>query len=66
MIGTVKFFDSTKGWGFIKEDNCDAEWFCHVSGTLDKIKADDRVSFDEFDGRKGPIAINVKRIKNGQ
>jgi CspA family cold shock protein len=67
MTGTVKFFNSLKGYGFIKQDGCDAEWFCHVSGTMDKIEQDDRVSFDEFEGRKGPIAVNVKRIKeNGK
>jgi cold shock protein len=65
MTGRVKFFSSSKGWGFIREDDCDAEWYCHVSGTLDKITEGDRVYFDEFEGRKGPIAVNVRRLKDG-
>jgi cold shock protein len=65
MTGKVKFFNATKGWGFILEDDCDASWFVHHTNTKDKIMADDLVSFDEGEGRnRQPIAINVKRIKS--
>jgi len=64
MQGTVKWFDRTKGFGFITEDGCDTEWFVHVSGTLDKVIEGDKVEFDESQGRNGkPCAVNVRRIK---
>jgi cold shock CspA family protein len=67
MTGKVKFFNDLKQWGFIQEDNCDASWFVHRTGTLDIIQKDDLVTFDEGIGRKGqPIAVNVKRIKDGK
>jgi len=60
--GLVKFFNETKGFGFIKMDDSGDEIFVHVSGLNDKIKQDDRVSFDVTEGKKGPNAINVKKI----
>jgi cold shock protein len=67
MKGIVKFFRADKGWGFIHEDGCDANWFVHFSGTLDKITQGDRVTFDEGEGRNHqPIAVNVKRIKTDE
>ena len=60
--GLVKFFNETKGFGFIKVDDSGEEIFVHVSGLNDKIKQDDRVSFDVTEGKKGPNAINVKKI----
>lgn len=61
--GTVKFFNDTKGFGFIKSDDKGEELFVHVSGTLDKIQENDLVTFDIGEGKKGPTAINVK-LKN--
>ena len=58
--GTVKFFNETKGFGFITEDGSEAEIFVHVSGVKDTIKKNDRVSFDIQDGKKGTNAVNVK------
>jgi CspA family cold shock protein len=67
MTGKVKFFNDKKGWGFIKENDCDAEWFVHFSNTKDKITDDDPVEFDEGVDRNGkPIAVNVKRIKSDE
>lgn len=67
MTGKVKFFNDLKGWGFIAEDNCDANWFVHFTGTRDKIKAEDLVEFEEGRGRNGnPIAVNVTRIKSDE
>ena len=60
--GKVKFFSTTKGFGFIKEDNSDKEYFVHVSGLIDDIKENDPVQFDVKEGRKGLNAVNVKLV----
>lgn len=60
--GTVKFFNETKGFGFIKDDENGHEYFVHVTGLIDKITEDDEVSFDLQEGRKGLNAVNVKKI----
>lgn len=59
-IGTIKFFNETKGFGFIKEDETGKEYFVHVSGLVDQVKENDAVSFDLEEGRKGLNAVNVK------
>lgn len=59
--GTVKFFNETKGFGFIKEDESNKEYFVHISGLVDKINENDEVTFDLEDGRKGLMAVNVKQ-----
>jgi cold shock protein len=58
--GTVKFFNETKGFGFIKEEETNKEYFVHVSGLIDKINENDAVTFDLQDGKKGLNAVNVK------
>ena len=58
--GTVKFFNETKGFGFIKEDESGKEYFVHVTGLVDKIKENDNVTFEVREGKKGPNAVNVK------
>jgi CspA family cold shock protein len=58
--GTVKFFNDTKGFGFIKEDESGTEYFVHVSGLIDEINQNDKVTFDLEEGRKGLNAVNVK------
>jgi CspA family cold shock protein len=60
--GTVKFFNSEKGFGFIKHDDSNKETFVHVSGLIDEIKQNDRVEFDLQNGKKGLNAVNVKVI----
>lgn len=60
--GIVKFFNSTKGFGFIKEVETNNEYFVHVSGLTSDIKENDRVSFELQQGRKGLNAVNVKLI----
>jgi CspA family cold shock protein len=57
--GTVKFFNETKGFGFIKTDSGE-EIFVHVSGLVDKIRENDSVTFDEQQGKKGINAVNVR------
>jgi len=58
--GTVKFFNNSKGFGFIKDDDSDKEYFVHVSGLKDEIKENDKVTFDLQEGKKGLNAVNVK------
>jgi cold shock protein len=58
--GTVKFFNESKGFGFIKEENSGKEYFVHSSGLNDSIKENDVVTFDLEQGRKGLNAVNVK------
>ncbi|MFN0292304.1 cold-shock protein [Pedobacter helvus] len=58
--GTVKFFNVTKGFGFITPSNGDAEIFVHVSGLIDEIRENDSVNYDVEQGKKGLNAVNVK------
>jgi CspA family cold shock protein len=58
--GTVKFYNETKGFGFIKDTNSDKEYFVHSSGLKDSIKENDEVTFDLEQGKKGLNAVNVK------
>lgn len=59
--GVVKFFNSEKGFGFIKDDESKQDVFVHKTGLIDNVREDDRVSYEIEDGRKGPNAINVQR-----
>lgn len=58
--GVVKFFNETKGFGFITDSDSNKEYFVHVSGLKDKIKENDEVEFDLEEGKKGLNATNVK------
>jgi cold shock protein len=58
--GKVKFFNESKGYGFIKDDETNKEYFVHVSGLIDEVKDDDDVEFELVEGRKGLNAVNVK------
>lgn len=60
--GTVKFFNESKGFGFIVEDGSNTEYFVHVSGLIDSVDQGDAVEFELKEGRKGLNAINVKSI----
>lgn len=59
--GTVKFFNESKGYGFIKNDETNEEYFVHANGLVDEIRQDDEVVFDLEEGRKGVNAVNVKQ-----
>ncbi|MFN8346751.1 MAG: cold shock domain-containing protein [Spirosomataceae bacterium] len=59
--GTVKFFNETKGFGFIVDNTTGEDIFVHVSGLVDNIREGDVVSFDTAQGKKGVNATNVKR-----
>lgn len=58
--GTVKFFNESKGFGFISEEGSNEEHFVHVSGLIDEIHEGDSVEFELKEGRKGLNAVNVK------
>ncbi|TVQ14163.1 MAG: cold shock domain-containing protein [Bacteroidetes bacterium] len=58
--GKVKFFNHTKGFGFIKEDESDKEYFVHATGLIDEIRENDDVTFDLKEGKKGLNAVNVR------
>jgi CspA family cold shock protein len=58
--GVVKFFNETKGFGFIKVEGTGEEVFVHVSGLKEEIYENDNVVFDLQDGKKGLNAVNVK------
>ncbi len=60
--GTVKFFNNSKGFGFIVPSESGKEIFVHQSGLIDEIRENDRVKYDEEMGRKGLNAINVEVI----
>ena len=60
MTGTVKFFNGSKGFGFIKPDDSSEDIFVHVSGLIDEVRENDQVTYDTERGKKGMNAVNVK------
>ena len=60
--GTVKFFNESKGFGFISEEDSNKEYFVHSSGLIDEIREGDKVEFELTEGKKGLNAVNVKVI----
>ena len=56
--GTVKFFNETKGFGFIKGED-GQEVFVHVTGLKEEIRENDNVVFEVQEGKKGLNAVNV-------
>jgi len=58
--GTVKFFNETKGFGFITPSNGGADIFVHSSGLQEEIRENDQVNFEVENGRKGLNAVNVR------
>ena len=61
--GKVKFFNESKGYGFITEDDSNQEIFVHHTGLVDKVKENDTVSYDVTEGKKGLNAVNVKKME---
>jgi CspA family cold shock protein len=61
--GTVKFFNVTKGFGFISQTDDRSDIFVHSTGLIDNIRDNDRVQFDVEEGKKGLSAVNVKVIQ---
>ncbi len=60
--GTVKFFNESKGFGFITPSNGGADIFVHVTGLIHEIQEGDKVKYEEEEGKKGLNAANVEVI----
>ncbi len=60
--GKVSFFDTSKGFGFILDTTSQEKFFVHVSGLLEEIKENDKVTFELERGLKGMNAVKVKKI----
>ncbi len=63
QTGTVKFFNASKGFGFIIPDGENQkDIFVHSKGLIDQIKQNDKVSYEIQDHPKGPTAVEVRRL----
>ncbi len=61
--GTVKFFDTEKGYGFISDEATPQDFFVHISGLAgQEIAKGDKVVFELAEGPKGFYAIKVKKV----
>jgi CspA family cold shock protein len=60
--GKVKFFNTTKGFGFIVDDETGKDVFVHVSGLKQDIKEGDKVTYEVEQGKKGLNAVNVQLL----
>lgn len=60
--GTVKFFNETKGFGFITPKDGGADIFVHTSGLVNRVRENDEVTFDVENGKKGLNATNVRLV----
>ena len=60
--GTVKFFNTTKGFGFISQSEDRSDIFVHSTVLIDEIRENDKVEYDVEEGKKGLNAVNVKVI----
>jgi CspA family cold shock protein len=61
--GTVKFFNETKGFGFIRPNDGSEDIFVHASGLIDRVRENDRVQFETERGKKGINAVRVQTIR---
>ena len=59
QYGEIKFFNTTKGFGFITNDKGE-DTFVHISGLKEEVKQGDRVKFNTEKGKKGICAIDVQ------
>ena len=58
--GKVKFFNESKGFGFILDAETGKDVFVHSSGLKDQVREGDEVTFDVEEGKRGLNAVNVK------
>lgn len=61
--GVVKFFNTEKGFGFIKDEETGQDVFVHKTGLIDNIREDDHVTFETEQGPKGINAVNVTKVQ---
>ncbi len=61
--GTVKFFNETKGFGFISPSEGGEDIFVHSTGLIDRIRENDKVQFETESGKKGINAVRVQTIR---
>ena len=63
--GTVKFFNESKGYGFITDEETGKDIFVHASGIkAEELREGDRVSYEEEEGRKGKVAAQVALLQD--
>ena len=60
--GKVKFFHEAKGFGFVVDEDSGREYFVHISGLIDAVQKNEKVSFELADGERGKNAVNVKLV----
>ena len=60
--GTVKFFNHTKGFGFIRPNDSEEDIFVHQTGVIGQINENNKVQFEVEQGKKGLNAVNVQVI----
>lgn len=60
--GKIDFFNSSKGFGFIRETGSAMRYFVHVNGLLQSVVEGDTVSFELEKGMKGLTAVRVKKL----
>ena len=64
MQGTVKFFNESKGYGFITNDDIKRDIFVHITGLNgETIQEGDRVEYEETEGKKGVNATDVRIVE---
>ena len=61
--GTVTFFNDSKGYGFIKDQQSQESIFVHANNLLEQIQENDKVTFEIEQGQKGPVAVKVSIIR---
>lgn len=65
MEGTVKFFNESKGYGFITNNETGKDIFVHITSLNgETLNEGDKVEYVEEDGKKGRIAAQVRKIHN--
>lgn len=60
--GVVKFFNTEKAFGFIKDDETGRDVFVHKTGLNDVIREGDHVTYEVQEGPKGLNAVNVSKV----